>query len=220
MWITAVRLGSRLWQEWEAILGFRVKSFSKEAEKDERARGQMAQPHIAHSPAGTQNNRGMWLIVRRVLVIHSPKKGLRKNRTMGRAKSWAGGAGRNQPQLPPADWCLLCRTGAANTDEKPTLGPSILLQTQERRGKQALMGSPCTVGVSRAGSALVMCGAADKRPGVLWETGRAYLPYQAAPPTTASLSSRCFPSPTRCRMGFVLCFVREPRVWISSGDEV
>jgi len=35
MWITAVRLGSRLWQEWEAILGFRVKSFSKEAEKDE-----------------------------------------------------------------------------------------------------------------------------------------------------------------------------------------
>lgn len=89
----------------------------------------------------------------------------------------------------------MCTT---NLDEKPILGPSILLQTQELLGKQALMGPPCTVGISRAGSALAMCRAADKRPGALWETGRAYLPSRAAPPTSALLSSHCFPNPRQC----------------------
>lgn len=85
-----------------------------------------------------------------------------------------------------------CHSGRADLHQadicwgSPFWGPGILLQRQEPLGKQMLM-SPCfIVGISLTGSLVFICSTEDKKPRVLWETRRPYLPSQAASPATAS----------------------------------
>lgn len=79
---------------------------------------------------------------------------------------------------PPPSWHL---------PRNPILGPGILVQRQEPLGKQMLLSPRSIVGISLAGSLGFICSTEDKKPRVLWETGRPYLPSQAASPATASL---------------------------------
>lgn len=54
---------------------------------------------------------------------------------------------------------------------------------RHRRCRENMLTSlPCTVGISLAGSLFFICSIADKKPRVLWETGRPYLPSQATSP--------------------------------------
>lgn len=68
--------------------------------------------------------------------------------------------------------------------------PGILLRTQELPGKQMLMVLCCTVGISLTGSVFFICSTGDKKPRVFWETGRPYLPSQAASGLRAALRGR------------------------------
>lgn len=86
-----------------------------------------------------------------------------------------------------------CQVGRANphgadvSQGSPSWSPGIVLRTWELLGKLMLMSLCCTVGISLAGSVFFISSIADKKPRVLWETGRPYLPSQAASPATASL---------------------------------
>lgn len=78
----------------------------------------------------------------------------------------------------------------------PSWGPGVLLQNLEPLGKQTLM-SPCyIVGISLTGSLVCICSSEDKKPRVLWETGRPYLPSQAASPAMASSFFPLIPNTT------------------------
>lgn len=84
-----------------------------------------------------------------------------------------------------------CHVGRADLHRavcrgNPSWGPGVLLQNLEPLGEQMLM-SPCyIVGISFTGSLVCICSFEDKKPRVLWETGRPYLPSQAASPAMAS----------------------------------
>lgn len=91
----------------------------------------------------------------------------------GTPQSPAWQAGRENPR------------GADISRGSPSWSPGNLLWTWELLGKQTLMNLHCTVGISLAVSVFLICGIADKTPRVLWETGRPYLPSQAASPATA-----------------------------------